>query len=122
MVKRIVLSIAFWATALSAHAEGGNYWLMWSPDCAQWLQYRQTKQSEMHEAYVVGLINGMSMGSGVSIWSETGKPTKEQLFYWLDEYCRNNPLKDTSEAAAAFANQVTHDAYLHALMRHHATD
>jgi hypothetical protein len=52
----------------------------------------------------------------------TGKPTKEQLFYWLDEYCRNNPLKDTSEAAAAFANQVTHDAYLHALMRHHATD
>jgi hypothetical protein len=94
---------------------------MWSPDCGQWLQFRQAKQSEMHEAYVVGLINGMSMGSGVSIWSKTGEPTKEQLFYWLDEYCRTNPLKDTSEAVAAFANQVTHDAYparAHASSRH----
>ena len=121
MLTRIVLSIAFWATSLSADA-GGTYWLMWSPDCGQWLQYRQAGHSEVHEAYVVGLINGMSMGSGVSIWSEMGEPTKEQAFYWLDEYCRTNPLELTSQAVAAFANQVTHDAYLHALMRHHATD
>ena len=110
-----VLSIALWSASQSAHGEGV---LAPKLDCGQWLDARQTKQSSVYEAFVNGLLTGMSMGSGISLWGYPPNPVSQaQLFYWLDEYCRTNPLKTTLQAVAAFADEVSHNAYSRAALR-----
>ena len=103
------LSGAYGAANLSIDIEGGI-------DCGQWLQARQAQQSNVYEGYVIGMLNGMSMGSGVSIWP--GQPNQRvQMFFWLDEYCRTSPLKNTLQALVDFANEVTNGGYSRAFLR-----
>jgi hypothetical protein len=71
------LSNAFWAAVSSAHAT--NLWIEGGINCGQWLQAREDRQSAVYEAYVVGVLNEMSMGSGVSIWS--GQPRESPVVF-----------------------------------------
>lgn len=113
-IRMFALSIVFWATFPPAHA--ANLWIEGGLDCGQWLQARQDKQSDVYEGYVIGVLNGMSMGSGVSIWRHQPSQ-KVQMFFWLDEYCRTSPLKNTLQALVDFANEVTNGAYSRSILR-----
>ena len=107
----VILAAAGLANSASfSGAHGANLNIEGRIDCGQWLQARQAQQSIVYQGYVIGVLNGMSMGSGVSIWP--GRPNQRvHLFFWLDEYCRTSPLKDTIEALVDFANEVTNGAY-----------
>src|SRR5277367_5309294 len=109
MLKRYLLAVTFGAALTPAHA--GGVFAPLGPDCGQWLTARQARQSSVYEGYVVGMLIGMSMGSGISIWGSPQSPVHQnQVFFWLDEYCRTNPLGNTMIALVVFANQVTDNA------------
>jgi hypothetical protein len=87
-------------------------------DCSKWLEAHDAKQSSVIEAYVKGMVNGMIMGANVSIWGDAGNPRpSKQVYYWLNNYCKNNPQKDLAEGVAAFANEVTQFAYQKSITR-----
>jgi hypothetical protein len=83
-------------------------------DCGKWLKAREAHDGSrvIIESYVNGMIDGMSLGSSVSIRG-TGyeKYSSDQIFYWLDNYCRSNPLQQVAFGLGKFASEVTNNAY-----------
>ena len=81
-------------------------------NCGLWLETRINKNSIHFEHYVLGFVNGLAVGRAVDIWRENGtQVSKEQLYYWMDNYCKNNPLKSVVTGAFDFANEVTNDEF-----------
>jgi hypothetical protein len=60
----------------------------------------------------MGIVTGMSASSYIDIWSFNGvKVNGKQLFFWMDSYCKKNPLGDTLSGAIVFADERTNGAY-----------
>jgi hypothetical protein len=117
MVKRFrfVLALALWAQSLSAASPQVMVNLH---DCGGWLEARQAKQVSALEGYVVGMVTGMTVASNVPLLGSPQAATRnEQIYFWVDEYCRKNPLKYLEEAMIVFANEVSHNAYQQAVER-----
>jgi hypothetical protein len=72
-------------------------------DCGQWIEARKNSGSSALELYILGLLNGLSLGTGVEFWRSGGqsKPSREAIYLWIDNYCTANPLEDVFEAAIA---------------------
>jgi hypothetical protein len=83
-------------------------------DCGEWLKAREAHDASLTtlKTYVNGLIDGMSLGSDISIRGiGYEKYTDDQIFYWLDNYCKANPLQAIAFGLEKFANEVTNNAY-----------
>jgi hypothetical protein len=81
-----------------------------SADCGMWLDARksQNKSPVALEHFANGLVNGISLGSGIEIWNAQGKKTTPaQLYYWIDAYCTRKPLDDVYEAVFEFVDERT---------------
>jgi hypothetical protein len=115
-MKKILL-IALLAFANTINAQGVTVDTTVHPfgkvDCGSWLNARKADSSKNIESYVLGLVDGMALGSmknirrglnGISV-------NREQLFFWMDEWCRKNPLGTTSQGAFVFADERTGGAY-----------
>ena len=68
-------------------------------DCGTWIERRtgnDVRLRQLSERSVVAGLTGMSLASRpiMDFWSsEKGKLTTSQVFLWMDNYCRKNPLK-----------------------------
>lgn len=62
-----------------------------SPTCARWHEYRNNA-NRAAEAYLYGLMNGLAVGTANDFWADL-KPN--QVLFWMDKYCDNNPLGST---------------------------
>jgi len=83
-----------------------------SIDCGDWLKAREVQQSSPYEAYVIGVVNGMAIGRLIDLWNFEGNSTSgNQVFYWLDNYCKKNPLKNVNSALFEFADERTDGAW-----------
>lgn len=68
--------------------------------CRAWTKERQSDsmRSRLHETWLLGYVTGNS-------WADKSKPdflvgaNVEEMFGWVDEYCRLNPVKDLVNAA-----------------------
>lgn len=79
-------------------------------DCGQWLEARADRDVEPTALrnYVQGLVNGLALGRGIEIWKHHGQDTSpEQLFFYLDKYCQDNPLNEVVSGVFAFADKKT---------------
>jgi len=85
------------------------------PSCAEWLKARRDSYSiyeAYNEGFIVGTLNGMSVASGVSLWTnQQVSISREQVYFWVDEYCRMYPLKYVMTAMGSFAQEVSQGAY-----------
>ena len=81
-------------------------------NCAQWAEARKARSSNVYESYLLGLLNGMSVGSGTEFWFAKGPELKrEQVFYWMDVYCQAHPLADVFTGTVALMNENTDNEY-----------
>lgn len=81
-------------------------------NCAQWAEARKIRNSNVYESYLLGLLNGLSVGSGTEFWFAKGDELKrEQVFYWMDVYCQAHPLSDVFAGAVALMNENTDNEY-----------
>jgi hypothetical protein len=77
-------------------------------DCGSWVNARKNKTAVNYEGNLIGLLNGMSAGSGVSFWDAKGNAlTFEQVNLWMDNYCLKNPLSTTFKGADELMNEHT---------------
>jgi hypothetical protein len=79
-----------------------------SVDCGMWLDARDKKVALALENFSVGLVNGLALGTGVDIWGGKGYIVNQsQLHYWMDQYCKKNPVSGVLQGTYAFADEMT---------------
>lgn len=62
-------------------------------DCGQWVEARKYNQAIAFEHYVLGSLNGWSLGTNREFWVVRGMSvSRAAVFLWLDNYCQRNPL------------------------------
>ena len=62
-------------------------------DCATWASSREAKASVALEHYLLGFINGLALGNRKDFWEYPSRIKREQVHYWMDKYCAENPLQ-----------------------------
>lgn len=83
-----------------------------SVDCGMWIDARSKNSAVALESFNVGLVNGLSIGSALNIWSAKGvEVSQSQLNYWMDEYCKKNPLSGIFQGAHIFADEMTNGKF-----------
>ena len=78
-------------------------------DCGEWLSARKNDDPHawMFQKFLVGFLSGMSMGSYEEFWASENGITPDQVFYWMDKYCRENPLKHITKGGLILFNERT---------------
>ena len=66
--------------------------------CRDWLESRKLGTSEVLEEHFVGWMNGYAWGTFIDVWNTPKQISREQLFWHIDTYCRQNPSKDAFAA------------------------
>jgi hypothetical protein len=70
------------------------------PDCGLWVKARSTDRSAILEEWLVGFLNGIAVGTQTEFWHAGGIPiNREQVYLWMDKYCREEPLSRVIEGA-----------------------
>jgi hypothetical protein len=71
-------------------------------DCGQWITARSQGQAGYVEHYVLGVLNGLSVGLDAEFWHARGSLiSREAAYLWVDNYCRQHPLGPVVTAALA---------------------
>lgn len=98
--------------SLSSAAFAGQVTVQSSIDCAQWEISRKSNRSAVFESFFIGLVNGLSVGSGTEFWNaEPAELTRDQALLWLDKYCDKNPLSDIYRGTISLINEHTGGSY-----------
>lgn len=64
------------------------------------------------EHFLTGLLNGMSIGSGIEFWHASNRPiTREQANFWMDKFCTEHPLDDLYTGATQLMNERSNGLY-----------
>jgi hypothetical protein len=80
-------------------------------DCGKWVEARKQERAVALEHYLIGLLNGLALGSYVDFWRAGGiKLSSEQAFLWMDNYCQREPLSDPVTGAIALMKEQTGNA------------
>ena len=101
MRKILTVSLAVMLSFGAAQAQGVQIWVKGNSNCAQWASARQAKLSVALEHYVMGLISGIALGKARDVWLYPNKIEPEQVYYFMDVYCANNPLQDVIDGTYA---------------------
>ena len=111
-MKKLLL-IAILTFTNTTYAQGATVDQFGVVDCGSWLTARKEDRSKTIESYLLGLVDGMALGSMKDIRSGLNgiSVNREQLFFWMDEWCKKNPLKGATEGTFAFADERTGGAY-----------
>ncbi len=97
---------------LSGIANAQNIPVQGSVDCGMWLDARDKKIALALENFSVGLVNGLALGTGVDIWGGKGYiVSQSQLHYWMDQYCKKNPVSGILQGTYAFADEMTNGKF-----------
>jgi hypothetical protein len=89
-------------------------------DCGQWIKGETEGLALALEHYLIGLLNGMVMGARIEFWHAGGVAvSREQVFLWMDNYCRREPFSDPVAGATVLMKERTGDAWtsFHAVQR-----
>ena len=83
-------------------------------DCGIWVSARANQPaSARFETAIQAYINGLSMASGIDIWTWGGNNMSEQQAYlYVDNYCRNHPLETIWQAGWMLANEKTNNSLI----------
>ena len=65
-----------------------------------WVKARTAQRSSNLEGFLQGLLNGLALGGGIEFWrAGGGSVSPEQVFLWMDNYCRGAPLSDITRGS-----------------------
>jgi hypothetical protein len=95
-MKTKLISLFFCLLCQSAYAE----WVRGDQNCASWVKPETHARELENRAWLIGFLSGVNMGLSNASTSTVGQrgaefgfdSTNEQIFLWMDNYCRTNPL------------------------------
>ena len=105
-MKTKLISLVLFLLCQSASAE----WVRGDPDCAMWVKPESSARELENRAWLIGFLSGVNMGSSIASSSTVGQRTaefsfdisNEQIFLWMDKYCRTNPLSSAMYGVGEF--------------------
>jgi hypothetical protein len=107
--ERFLLSIAI---VLTMTAPASPQIVMHAVDCGTWIKAREGGNATHLEWYIIGLLDGMTAASNVSVrGTKANNYSDDQIFYWIDKYCKNKPLEILPNGMVDFADEVTNGTY-----------
>ena len=110
MRKILTVNLAVMLSFGAAQAQGIT--LIGEVNCAQWASARETKTAGGFQDYLLGFINGLAIGSENDFWVYPNRIEREQVFYWMDQYCAENPLENVVYGSyAVFEERFGEDWY-----------
>lgn len=109
MLKHILASLTL-LSATSVAAEG--IYTSGLLNCGLWVENRSRGTAAVFEGYALGMMNGLALGSGTEFWNANGNMLKpEQVYLYIDKFCRENPLNDVITGAVTLIDEHTGGAY-----------
>lgn len=110
-MRRIATIIIIFMTA-QAGAHAKSIQVKGAVSCAMWAAARQAKAATPQQGHLIGLLSGLSLGSGTSFWfREGGELTDQQAYYWMDVFCMNNPLSYVTTGAVKLLDERSDGEY-----------
>ncbi len=112
-MKKYLLFL-FFSTALNvaevSQAQGVKIYA--KADCGDWVESRQAKTGMLLENYLLGVLDGFSLGRNHPFWNyKPIEPSPAQVFLWMDNYCSKNPLSNVWLGADELMNEHTEGTY-----------
>jgi hypothetical protein len=84
-----------------------------SIDCGLWVKARKQGAALAFESYLVGLMNGLALGSSIEFWYAGGNSvSQDQIFLWMDNYCERLPLSNVIAGSFDLMNERTGNAFM----------
>jgi hypothetical protein len=111
-MRMIVAAVALVFTISAASAQLGA--TLGDCSCGEWIEARTEKAAHLwlFEEYVQELLNQFVRVSNLEFWNAGGVPiSSDQVFLWIDNYCRTNPLSNPGAGATALINERTNGAW-----------
>ena len=75
--------------------------------CADWAKHRKSN-SLFSQFSLIGMLNGLAYTSDKNFWADL---EPDQVYFWMDRYCDNNPLSNTTDGAIKLMNETTGTTY-----------
>ena len=75
--------------------------------CADWAKDRKSNIL-FGQFSLIGMLNGLAYTSDKNFWADL---EPDQVFFWMDRYCDNNPLSNTTDGAIKLMNETTGTTY-----------
>ena len=101
------LMIALLTNFTATQAEAGMMVLAFRT-CAQWAEDRRSNY--LYSGFALtGTLNGLALASGKNFWANL---EPDQVYFWMDRYCDNNPLSNTTDGAIKLMNETTGTTYM----------
>ena len=79
-----------------------------SVNCGNWLKAREQKNAGHFEWYLIGVLNMLAVERKQEFWQAGGvNIDATQVEYWIDNYCKDNPLDSVLAGAEELFVQRT---------------
>ena len=87
------LAMAMTSTMIGTQARAEGIIVKYNYSCADWSNAKSEAYTVgVARGWLVGMINGLALGSDNDFWSTGSGLEPDQIFYWTDQYCNSNPL------------------------------
>ena len=91
-MKTKLISLFLCLLSQSAYAE----WVRGDPDCGVWVKPETHARELENRAWLIGFLSGTNMAFSLDAdrkpFNYFGGITTGQIYLWMDNYCRTNPL------------------------------
>jgi hypothetical protein len=109
---KLTLTAASLALALSTNllaTQAVALTLRGGSSCAEWAEDRRLDDnvSKLSRVWLQGLLNGFVIGAEKEFWDSGDGLTNDQVNFWMDRYCDENPLKRVVNGAVTLMNERT---------------
>lgn len=102
-MKRILLT-ALIAMTVSSSAFAAITTVIGSTDCGKWIK----EPSDPRKAWVLGFLSGLNAdGMYKNVLRKIS--SSQQIFVWMDNYCKANPLKDTIDGSLQLILELSNE-------------
>jgi len=107
-MKTKLLLAALVAMAVSSPVSAA--YVIGSADCGQWVNRNGGKipptwEGLITERWLTGFLSGLNQGDSQNR-NSLKKVSAEQIFLWMDNYCKANPLKNVAYGAEDLMDEL----------------
>ncbi len=75
-----------------------------SCDCGEWIKDNESMKAR-NRSWLVGFMTGLNLADSQGR-NSLGKVSGQQIFLWMDNYCKENPLKDVIDGGYDLMNEL----------------
>jgi len=101
-MKKIALLITLSSVCCFAQAQK----IFGVVDCGQWVNDRVPAEKEFNKGWLLGYLSGLNLGNPGSKDQLLKVNSADQIFLWMDNYCRANPLQKVRLGADALFEEL----------------